>query len=211
MVRLLILLWLNIWALSTLAQASVDVYRAELQVADQSESERIGAAKATFGDVIVRVTGDVNALQHPLIREAINNAPNYLLQFSYVSERESTPQDGLKLVLNYSSQAIEKLLRDAQLVSLNAPQGVMLQVTHVQSFADFKQVQAYLKNVAIIRRSELVSTHKDTLLFNLTLTGDAALLRETLNASGKLQASDVITGDTSNLSIQPVSLSFRWQ
>ncbi|HWV15235.1 MAG TPA: DUF2066 domain-containing protein [Cellvibrio sp.] len=116
MVRLVMLL-LSCLCLNALAEQHIDAYRIEAAVADQSESARTAAARATFGDVIVRVSGDSAAAQHPLVREAISNAPNYLLQFSYAADRnkEDAAKSGLKLILNYSAPAIEILLRQAQL------------------------------------------------------------------------------------------------
>ena len=91
MIALLLNMWLNVWTCNAVAQ-QLDVYRMETVVANQSEAERVKAAKATFGDVILRVTGDAIALQHPLIRQAINEAPNYLLRFNYAWEFENNGQ-----------------------------------------------------------------------------------------------------------------------
>lgn len=185
-----------------LAQAN-DIYRIETEVADQSEAERIAAAKATLGDVILGITGDPAALQHPMVRQAISEAPNYLAKFSYATDANT--KTGVKVVLNYSPHAITKLLQQAQLLptAISTQQGLPLQVNNVQTFTDFKQVQAHLKTVGTIRRAELVSVNKQAMLFNLTLDGDAQLLKTTLAASGKLQAID---GDNA-----AGILNFNWQ
>lgn len=185
---------LGLWAIACSAQQPVDIYRVETPVADQSEAERTAAAKATLGDVIVKVLGgDASALGNPIVRQAIAEAPNYLAKFSYASDKT--------LVLNYSSLAITRLLQQAQLLAPAGSAAFQLQVTNVQDFASFKQVQAYLKSVAVIRRVELTSVNKDALLFNLTLEGDAELLKTSLAASGKLQLDN---GQSS-------PLSYRWQ
>ncbi len=214
MVRLVVLLLLNIWALSATAEQQLDVYRVETIVANQSEAERVNAAKATFGDVILRLTGgDVAALQHPLIHQAINDAPNYLLRFNYTSERDTTfpnavkPASGIKLILNYSPQAVEKLLRDAQLLQKPTQQKIIIQITNVQDFTAFKQAKAYLKTVAMIRHSELLSTSKDILVFNVIIDGDITLLKSTLELNAKWQ----LLESTTDTSIQPLQLNFRWQ
>lgn len=191
--RIAILL-LGLFVASTWAQQPVDIYRVEAPVANQSEAERTAAAKATLGDVIVRVMGgDASALGNPLVRQAISDAPNYLAKFSYASDKT--------LVLNYSPLAITRLLQQAQLLAPASSAAFQVQVTNVQDFASFKQVQVYLKSVAVIRRVELASVNKDTLLFNLTLEGDAELLKTSLAAGGKLQL------DNS----QNSPLSYRWQ
>ncbi len=196
MIRIVILI-LSLFAVSAWAQQSLDVYRVEASVANQSEAERVAAAQANLGDVITKVLGgDSAALQHPLVRQAINEAPNYLAKFSYTSEKT--------IVLNYSPQAIQTLLQHAQLIAAHAStaQGVTLYVVDVKDFTAFKQVQAYLKTVAVIRGVNLVSVEKEVVQFNAQLDGDEQLLKTTLEAGNKLQA---IVGDTQ----QP--LSFRWQ
>lgn len=192
----IVFLVLSMFAASVWAQQSVDIYRVEASVANQSDLERVAAAKANFGEVIARATGDTAALQHPLIRQAINEAPNYLAKFSYSSDKT--------IVLNYSPQAIQTLLQQAQLIasSASSTQGVMLYVVDVKDFTAFKQVQAYLKSVGVVRNLNLVSVDKEVLQFNLLLDGDEALLKTTLSAGNKLQ---VVVGDT----LHP--LSYRWQ
>jgi len=191
-----VLLVLSLFAVSAWAQLAVDAYRVEATVANQSEAERIAATKANLGGVITNVLGDTAALQHPLVRQAINEAPNYLAKYSYSSEKT--------IVLNYSPQAIQTLLQQAQLIAANAStaQGVMLYVVDVKDFAAFKQVQAYLKTVGVIRSVHLVSVEKDILQFNVLLDGDEQLLKTTLDAGNKLQA---VVSDTQK------PMSFRWQ
>jgi len=191
LVLALSLLITNAWA-----QSPLDAYRVEAEVANQSEGERVKAAKANFGEVITRVLGDSAALQHPLVREAINDAPNYLSKFSYSSDTT--------LVLNYSPQAIQTLLQRAQLIAANAStaSGLTVYVVDVQDFTAFKQVQLYLKTIGVVRNVNLVSVDKDVLQFKLLLDGDEQLLKTTIAAGNRLQ---LVEGDPQ----QP--LSFRWQ
>lgn len=186
----------NLFAHSVFAQQAVDAYRVEASVANQSEAERIAAAQATMGNVIALVLGNTAGLQHPLVQQAIKDAPNYLAKFSYSSEKT--------IVLNYSPKAIQTLLQQAQLIAATATtaQSVTLHVVDVKDFAAFKQVQAYLKTVGVIRNLSLVSVDKDVLQFNLLLDGDEQLLKTTLGAGNKLQ---MVAGDAQR------PLSFRWQ
>ena len=195
MIRILFLV-LSLVAFSAWAQQSVDLYRVEASVANQSEAERTSAARANMGDVITKILGNSTALQHPLVREAINEAPNYLTKFSYSSDKT--------LVLNYSPQAIQTLLQKAQLIAANAStaQGLTLYVVDVKDFTAFKQVQAYLKTLGVIRSLNLVSVDKEVLQFNVLLDGDEQLLKTTLEAGDKLQT---VVDDE----LRP--LSFRWQ
>lgn len=186
----------NLLALNVLAQQAVDAYRVEATVANQSEAERVAAAQANMGNVIALVLGNTAGLQHPLVQQAIKDAPNYLAKFSYSSEKN--------IVLNYSPKAIQTLLQQAQLIAATATtaQSVTLYVVDVKDFAAFKQVQAYLKTVGVIRNLSLVSVDKDVLQFNLLLDGDEQLLKTSLGASNKLQ---IVAGDAQR------PLSFRWQ
>lgn len=102
------------------AGQKVDIYRAQALVKSQAEAERNAAARATFGEVMVRVSGRRNALENPVIRAAMANAQNYLFGFSYKSSTEKLVENGrnftaLALQLDYEPLAIEQLLREAQL------------------------------------------------------------------------------------------------
>lgn len=193
----IVLLVLSVLATGVTAGAwaqTADIYRIDATVANQSEAERVAAAKANLGEVISRVLGDSAALQDPLVRQAINDAPNYLAKFSYTSDTT--------IQLNYSPQAIQTLLQQAQLSSASVAgvQAVRLSVVDVRDFTAFKQAQAYLKTVGVIRSANLVSVEKDVLQFDVLLNGDVQLLKNVLGASNKLQP---VADDK--------PLTFRWQ
>lgn len=102
------------------AGQKVDIYRADTLVKSQSEGERNAAARAAFGEVIVRVSGQRSAMNNPTIKAALPKAQHYLFGFSYKSSSEKIKVDGktfpaIGLQLNYESRAIEQLLREAQL------------------------------------------------------------------------------------------------
>ena len=102
------------------AGQKVDIYRADALVTSQSESERNNAARAMLGELVVRVSGQRSALNHPAIKAARPKAQNYLFGFSYKSSSEKITVDGktvpaMGLQLDYAPQAIEKLLRESQL------------------------------------------------------------------------------------------------
>lgn len=190
------LLVLSLISMSAWAQVNIDPYRVEATVASQSEADRIAATKANLGEVITRVAGDSAALQHPLVRQAINDAPSYLAKFNYPSEKT--------LVLNYSPQAVQTLLQQAQLIATNAnsDQGLKLYVVGVNDFIAFKQVQAYLQTLGAIRKANLLSVEKDVMEFSINLDGDEQMLKTTLAAGGRLQwIADA----------EQQSLTFRWQ
>jgi uncharacterized protein len=114
---------LLLWGLavnSSQAGQKLAIYHAEALVKNASEGERNMAARATLGEVVVRVTGQTAALEHPQIRAALGNAQQYLFGFSYQASNDKLVRDGkamngVKLLLEYSPEAIEQLLREAQL------------------------------------------------------------------------------------------------
>lgn len=171
----------------TLAQAP-DVYRVEVSVPNQSESERIAAAKAAMPDVLVKSTTNPDLLSQPQVKQAIQDANSYVSHFSYSADN--------RLVLNFSPQAIRNLLQQGQAnqtaVSIAT---ITLAVTKVESLADMKQLQMTLKNQPNIRKAELTEVKGDRVLYTLMLNATPELTRASLVASAKLNCTtDVAAG-----------------
>lgn len=102
------------------AGQKVDIYRADVLVKTQAEAERNAAARTSFGELLVRVSGQRSALENTVIRQALPKAQNYLFGFTYKSTTERIIEGdksfpALALQLNYEPQAVEQLLREAQL------------------------------------------------------------------------------------------------
>ena len=120
LLRLLTFLLLSVCTATSMAEQVVQVYRAEALVTSQSQAERNTAMRVSLGEVIWRVSGDSAALEHPKVREALSQAQGYLYEYSYASTDEQLEVEGqqvraIKLILKFSPQAIEKLLREARL------------------------------------------------------------------------------------------------
>lgn len=120
LIRSLLSCFFFIFASPVFAGQPVDIYRAQALVKSQAEGERKAAARATFGELVVRVSGQRNALDNPVIRAAMPKAQNYLFGFSYKSTNEKLVEGersftALSLQLDYEPKAIGQLLRDAQL------------------------------------------------------------------------------------------------
>lgn len=196
MIRLAAALMMCCFSFIAMAQQATDLYRVEAQVANQSEFERVNAIKTSLGGVITRVLGNADGLQNPIVQQAVREAPNYLAKFSYASSTV--------LVLNFSPQSIQTLLQNAQLIAVpsNAPQNVVVHVVNVQDFTVFKQIQAYFKTLALVRRVELIGVNKEDVQINLTIVGDLDSLKSALDAGGKLQT---VAAD------MPSVLNLRWQ
>ncbi|MCW8194331.1 DUF2066 domain-containing protein [Proteobacteria bacterium 005FR1] len=111
---LLSLLWVP-----ALAQ-QVDLYRADMLVTDQSQRERTQAAVDGLAEVVVRASGQPQVLEDPQVIEALRDASKYLVEWRYENSDEMLEINGKqvpawRLVLRYSGNAIEKLLRDLRL------------------------------------------------------------------------------------------------
>lgn len=120
MLRFLAVLSLYLFAVSIHAEQLVQVYRAEALVTSQSEAQRNAALPESLREVVLRVSGDPGALEHPNVRQALGQAQTYLYEFGYASTDEQLEVDGklvpaTRLLLKFSPPAIEKLLRDSRL------------------------------------------------------------------------------------------------
>jgi hypothetical protein len=120
LLRILTVIFLALSAAIAHAEQLVHVYRGEQLVRSQSVAERNAATRLGMAEVILRVSGDKAALQHPGVRQALNQSQSYLYEFSYASTDEMLEEDGkrvpaVRLLLTFSQRAIEKLLRESQL------------------------------------------------------------------------------------------------
>jgi len=103
--------------LPLLAQAETvnDLYRTVVPVADQSKAEQLRAMRIGLGKVLVKVTGDSQAMTNV----AFSNPERYVTEFGYVSYRDpQTPEaaaSGTGMSLSYAASAIDRLLRKYQL------------------------------------------------------------------------------------------------
>ena len=103
--------------LPLLAQAETvnDLYRTVVPVADQSKAEQLRAMRIGLGKVLVKVTGDSQAMTNV----AFSNPERYVTEFGYVSYRDpQTPEaaaSGTGMSLSYAASAIDRLLLKYQL------------------------------------------------------------------------------------------------
>lgn len=216
--RLLVSSLIVALASAATAGQKVDIYRADTLVKSQSEGERNAAARATFGEVIVRVSGQRNALEHPAIKAALPKAQNYLFGFSYKSSTERITVDGktfpaVGLQLNYEPQAIEQLLRESQLPLWPAtrpkvlvwlvakdPTGLRLipEVTDLQAM----QLQAQYRGLPL-------SFPKMDLEDSLSLTADdlwAVDLEKIKTASLRYKADAILVGRYTPYNLGPIPM-----
>lgn len=116
----LILLPLLLLMTVTVEAARLDLYRAELAVADQSESSRRLALSEALLQVLVRVSGDRSLAGDSAIVAATRNAETLLIGFQYRSVEipagELAPAAReLRLVADFDPGAVQSLLRELSL------------------------------------------------------------------------------------------------
>ncbi len=102
------------------AGQALNIYTAKALVKSQSEAERNRAARETLGEVVVRVSGQASATANPEVQQALSSAQNFLYGFSYSASSEQIIEGdksfpAMEVELNYSPEAIQQLLRQAQL------------------------------------------------------------------------------------------------
>jgi len=88
-------------------------------VPNQSAEEREVAASSALAQVLVRMSGSVDALDAPAIERLLQRPEAYLESFHYEATEElidyrGQPVQAARLVLKFSGSALEKALRDAQ-------------------------------------------------------------------------------------------------
>lgn len=116
-IRVLIL---SLLCAQAFGQQRVDLYQADMLVPDQSQRERDQATVDGLAEVIVRASGQPMILENPQVIEALQQASHYLVEWRYENSEETLTIDGReqparRLVLRYSGNTIEKLLRDLRL------------------------------------------------------------------------------------------------
>ncbi len=102
------------------AEQVVDLYSADILVASQSASERRRAAREGLEQLMVRVSGDPEAIEHSVVQEALSRAEDFIQEFNYVStsetiEVEDEERPASRLVMKFSPPELERLLRSANL------------------------------------------------------------------------------------------------
>ncbi len=113
--RLILALVLAFLPLLAQAETVNDLYHTVVPVADQSKAEQLRAMRIGLGKVLVKVTGDSQAMTNV----AFSNPDRYVTEFGYVSYRDpQTPEaaaSGTGMSLSYAASAIDRLLRKYQL------------------------------------------------------------------------------------------------
>ena len=70
-------------AVSGRADVVEDLYWAEVAVADQSSKSLASASRDALSDVLVKASGSESVLRNPVVKEALGEARNQVLQYAY--------------------------------------------------------------------------------------------------------------------------------
>src|SRR5690554_1587554 len=68
-----------------------DLYQVQVEVADQSQSNRTTAFSLALEKVILKVSGNANSLQSPVIQQNLAHPDSFVQSYSYV-ENKTTEQ-----------------------------------------------------------------------------------------------------------------------
>lgn len=122
MCRLVYLLPLcvSLLAVPVSAEQTISLYTTDTLVLSQSDEARNDAIRDSLGDIVVRISGRRDSLEHELIAKALTRPAPYLSSFSYGKTDQRLDVEGVEVVateltLKFSPTAVEGLLRRAEL------------------------------------------------------------------------------------------------
>lgn len=102
------------------AEQTISLYTTDTLVLSQSNDARNDAIRDSLGDIVVRISGRRDSLEHELVAKALTRPAPYLSSFSYGKTDQRLDVDGVEVVateltLKFSPSAVEGLLRRAEL------------------------------------------------------------------------------------------------
>ena len=103
-------------SLESVAQETLNFYRATIPVRSQDDKERQYAAQKGIQEVIQRMSGSETVLENPQIQIAIGNAQRYIEQFQYLAGEDSELIDRgytLQLSMIFSSSVIRRIITES--------------------------------------------------------------------------------------------------
>lgn len=89
---------------------SIDLYSADIKVADKSAESWGTAVKKGLLEVVVKVSGNTGAVTLPLIQEESNDSGKYVQYFNYIGDDDTDS----KLHIGFDNEAVDKLLADSR-------------------------------------------------------------------------------------------------
>jgi len=108
-----------------MAEQVSGLYNGRVLVSDQSEQSRSKGVNQALEQVLIKLTGNSKIMQLPGIQKAVSNTNNFIASVGYTklpaaSLEELAGQPGFSLQVSFSAEAIDQLIRWAQLPILPA-------------------------------------------------------------------------------------------
>nr|WP_305119092.1 DUF2066 domain-containing protein [Tahibacter harae] len=97
------------------AQSAASLYTGEVPVPDQSDEQRAIALKSALAQVVVKLTGDREAVNGEAVAKLIESAERYVQQYTYRQDVASVDGQALlrlSLVASFDRAALDRVLRD---------------------------------------------------------------------------------------------------
>ena len=117
-----LILFFALFCTSLMAEPVSGLYNGRVLVADQTAQSRSKGVDQALEQVLIKLTGNSKIMQLPGIQKAVSNTNNFIASVGYtklpVSLSEELP--GFALQVSFSTQAIDQLVRWAQLPILPA-------------------------------------------------------------------------------------------
>jgi hypothetical protein len=128
-----LILFFTLFCTSLLAEPVSGLYNGRVLVADQTAQSRSKGVDQALEQVLIKLTGNSKIMQLPGIQKAVSNTNNFIASVGYTklparspadfsagSADELSDQPGFSLQVSFSAQAIDQLIRWAQLPILPA-------------------------------------------------------------------------------------------
>jgi len=107
---LLLVSVVNGWPVPAQAKLIEDLYSAEVKVSSQAGQQRQQAIKQAFDQVVIKLTGRSELVEHSAIKQAKSQVSDYLVQYGY----QNTDQR-LTLKATFDGRKLRELLADNEL------------------------------------------------------------------------------------------------
>lgn len=112
-----LILFFALFCTSLMAEPVSGLYNGRVLVADQTAQSRSKGVDQALEQVLIKLTGNSKIMQLPGIQQAVSNTNNFIASVGYTKLPPSPSEElpGFALQVSFSAQAIDQLVRRAQL------------------------------------------------------------------------------------------------
>lgn len=181
---------------ATPAPAVLPANEASVTVADQSPTALQLGLQAAYSEVMVKMSGDANVMNIPLIRNASRNSTQWVQSYSYVNQTGVVPPQKPALMLNvvFNQNGMQQLLDASKLsqpksaLQNTLPTEIQLIVTGVKDMNDFTVLMQTLREQDTVSAASVINIDPDRIALNVRLTGTIAQFQTALSANHHFKA-----------------------